>query len=133
MATIGPQTSDQVSPTQDPNYFHWAHSVTPIAPDESGKILGETVGKALSGIGKIADKATQTYLDDAIHSQIDPEMEKKNQGLADTIQYISKGTIADDQGNPVNVNDLLAKPQAERTPNDLKNIETISNNLRQGK
>src|SRR5258706_12678773 len=103
MATIGPQTPDQVSPTQDPNYFHWAHSVTPIAPDESGKILGETIGKGLAGIGKVADKSTETYLDDAIHSQIDPEADKRNQQLATTIKAIGKGTIADEQGNHVNV------------------------------
>ena len=133
MATIGPQTPDQVSPTQDPNYFHWAHSVTPIAPDESMKIAGEAIGKGLAGIGKVADKAIETHLDDAIHSQIDPVMDQTNLELASKINVLSKGTTADEAGNPVNVPDLLKKPQSERTPADIQNLATIANNIRQGK
>src|SRR6266853_221131 len=133
MATIGPQTPDQVSPTQDPNYFHWAHSVTPIAPDESMKIAGEAIGKGLAGIGKVADNAIETHLDDAIHSQIDPVMDQTNLELASKINVLSKGTTADEAGNPVNVPDLLKKPQSERTPADIQNLATISNNIRQGK
>jgi hypothetical protein len=116
-----------------PDYLRLPHSISGIATDESGKILGDTIGKGLSSVGKVGDKITESYLDDAIHSQIDPEMDKKNQDLAATINMVQKGTISDDQGNPVNVNDLLKKPEAERTPTDLKNLETMTNNLRQGK
>src|SRR5258707_7098577 len=117
----------------EPDYLRMPHSIAGVSPDESGKILGETIGKGLTQAGHVVDKTTESYLDDAIHSQIDPEMEKKNQDLAATIQMVQKGTVADDQGNPVNFTDLLNKPASERTPTDLKNLETMATNLRQGR
>jgi hypothetical protein len=123
----------QINETQMPSYVRLPHSIDQPGPDTSTGKLFDTIGNAISDATKIADQHTKTGIDEDVHAGMDPIQEEKNQGIATTYNAVTKGTIADEEGNPVKLTDLFGKPEEERTPNDLKNIEKVVQNLRVAK
>jgi hypothetical protein len=125
--------SQNVPDVQSPLFLNLPKATAEPKPNQSGELLFNTIGSAIKGAVGLADTFVKRSADEDVHSQMDQLQEEKNQSLSSSINAVSRGTIADEQGNPLKIQDLFSKPEADRTPNDIKNIDQIARNLRAGR
>jgi hypothetical protein len=134
MAPFAPEGSLNITPeTEIPDYSRYFRPIQEPQPSQGGKILGEAVANTIEEGAKVGDTTLKAAADNELHSRLDPLMDQRNKDLSTMYNAITKGTVVDEQGNPINVHDLLTKPESDRTPSDLKNIGTIAQNLRAGR
>lgn len=122
-----------LEPTSPGSYLRLSNTITQPGPDSSTGMIWSTLGNAVEGAAKLADSYIKRDSDEQIHAQMDKLQEEKNQSIATTYNAVTKGTVADAEGNPVSLTDLFTKKPEERTPADIKNIEQIARNLRAGR
>ncbi|MGH7240214.1 MAG: hypothetical protein ACREHG_09175, partial [Candidatus Saccharimonadales bacterium] len=92
MATLAPELP-QIPGPQGPNFtsFIWSRPASEPRPDESGKIMGESIAGAIkAGVGTI-DEVVKNTIQDKVYNQADQQRDAFTSALAATKQELQSG------------------------------------------
>lgn len=111
-----------VSPTQDPNYWHWSKAIEQPKSDESSayaiKGAAETLGEGI----KLGDEVLKDYIKTGVQADLDPIVKERTDQLGATLDVLK------DKGGS-----KIAEMGAQEVPRDVKAIEPVLSTLNEAR
>src|SRR5258706_15961746 len=115
-------TSFEPRPTREDNWLGWSKAAPQPRGDQSGDILGKTVGSALENAGKIGGDITKAYAKSGAEDILNEDTARL-EGIA--------GSLGVDQGSLLGARGQADDPNKD--PQEVMNAGTTIENLQSSK